>query len=207
MRVDDYKNAIKISTTELSQKNPKEVAEAGGAELFPSYMEFKYIQHKARIAFPGWSIAWAPPKEAEEFPLTDQVLVLHYFQGAKNLPITGDLVAYRQIPGGEFYTDAFHRRAEIPLASIFGQKPGLLTKASEALGGIPQTGYGDEAALFRVFPHVDILVMLYLADEEFESRGQVLFDRVIGQYLSNEDISWLGSGLVYRLMAQAKNFS
>jgi hypothetical protein len=47
--------------------------------------------------------------------------------------------------------------------------------------------------------------MVYLADEEFEARGQVLFDAVIGKYLSNEDISWLGSSLVYRLMGAAKN--
>jgi hypothetical protein len=205
MRVDDYKNAIALATTDLSSRPAKDVALAGGAEYFPDHMEFNYIQHQARIALPGWEISWAPPKDQEEFPLTDQVLVLHYFQGAKNLPLTGDLVAYRQIPGGEFYTDAFHRRAEIPLASVFGGRPGLLSKAAEALGGTLKKGFGDEAAIFRVFPHADILVMLYLADEEFEAHGQVLFDRVIGQYLSNEDISWLGSGLVYRLMGAAKS--
>ena len=207
MRTDDYKNAIKIASLELSQRSPKETAANGGAEFYDSFMEFKYIQHQARVSFPDLAVSWAPPREKDEFPLTDQVLVLHYFQGAKNLMPTGELAAYRQIPGGEFYTDAFHRRAQIPLASVFGSVPGLLTRAAEALGGETKKGYGDEAALFRVFPNIDILIMIYLADEEFEARGQVLFDRIIGQYLSSEDISWLGSGLVYRLMGAARSLS
>ncbi|MDR2459488.1 MAG: DUF3786 domain-containing protein [Deltaproteobacteria bacterium] len=204
MRIDDYKNAINLSIEELSKKEPIDIARAGGADFYQGYMEFRYLFRKARISFPQWAITWAPPYEAEDFTLTDQVLVLHYFQGAKNDGLTGDLVAYRQIPGGEFYTDAFARRALIPLALVFGSKPGLLTKASQALGGKIQEGMGDEAALFRVFPHIDILVMLYHADEEFEANGQVLFDAVVGKYFSNEDISWLGSSLVYRLMGEAK---
>ncbi|MDR2198576.1 MAG: DUF3786 domain-containing protein [Deltaproteobacteria bacterium] len=205
MRTDDYKNAVKLAVAELSRRDGRELAAAGGADYFPEgRMEFKYVHDRCRVELPGWKIGWAPPKEAEEFPLTDQVLVCHYFQGAKNLSLTGDLLSYRQIPGGEFYNDAFHRRAEIPLAQVFGKTPGLLAKASLALGGEIKEGYGDEAALFRVFPHIDILVQIYLADDEFEARGQVLFDRVAGQYLSNEDISWLGSGLVYKLMGAAR---
>ncbi|MDR2404829.1 MAG: DUF3786 domain-containing protein [Deltaproteobacteria bacterium] len=204
MRTDDYKNAITLAQKDLSQRDPKEVASMGGAEFHESFMEFEYIHAKTRISFPLWEVSYSPPKDQDEYPLTDQVLVLHYFQGAKNLPLTGELMAYRQIPGGEFYNDAFRRRAEAPLAAVFGGKPGLLTQASEILGGTSQSGYGDEAAIFRVFPHIDILVMIYHQDEEFESYGQVLFDRVIGQYLTTEDISWLGSAVVYRLMGIAK---
>jgi hypothetical protein len=205
MRSDDYKNAIALSVKDLSQRVPIDVARNGGAEFYEGYMEFKYLYRKARIHFPEWTVSWAPPHEKEDFPLTDQVLVLHYFEGAKNKALTGDLAAYRQIPGGEFYYDAFRRRAEIPLANVFGRTPGLLTKASLAMGGAIQTDLGDEAALFRVFPHIDILVQIYYGDDEFEPSGQVLFDKVIGEYLSNEDISWLGSSLVYRLMGAAKN--
>jgi hypothetical protein len=168
-------------------------------------MEFRYLFRKARIHFPEWTVSWAPPYENEDFPLTDQVLVLHYFEGAKNDALTGELVAYRQIPGGEFYYDAFRRRAESPLAKVFGAAPGLLLKASKVMGGSPKTGLGDEAALFRVFPHIEILVQIYYGDDEFDPSGQVIFDQVIGKYLSNEDISWLGSSLVYRLMGAARN--
>ena len=134
------------------------------------------------------------------------VLVLHYLNGASGNRPTGQFVAYRQIPGGEFYTKAFHSRAIAPLAKTFGHTKGLLTKAALALGGEPAPNLGgDEAGRFRVLPHLDLAVVVHLGDEEFESSGQVLFDPVIGSYLSNEDISWLGSALVYRLMGAARN--
>jgi hypothetical protein len=204
MRADDYKNAIALSLKELSGKEPVDVAAAAGAEMFLHHMDLQYIFSKVRIKLPSWEAGWAPPREADELPLTDQVLIYHYLQGARNVPLTGELTAYREIPGGTFYFDAFRRRAEIPLAQVFGARPGVLSKASEISGGKLVKGYGDEAAIFLVFPNVEILVMIYHADEEFEARGQVLFDRSAGSYLSPEDISWLGSGLVYRLMGVAK---
>jgi hypothetical protein len=208
MRTDDYKNAIAISTAELREKVPEEVAKAGGAEFRDGRLSFRYLIGDATIDLPDWKIAWAAPRENEDFPLTDQVLVLHYFQNAKGDAPTGEMAAYRQIPGGEFYHDAFRRRAEVPLANVFGRAPGLLTKASAALGGeIRKDSGGDEAALFRVFPRIDVQVLVYLGDEEFDPSGKVLFDKVAGKYLSNEDISWLGSSLVYRLMGAAKNLA
>ncbi|MDR1312116.1 MAG: DUF3786 domain-containing protein [Deltaproteobacteria bacterium] len=204
MRVDDYKNAIAISVKELSGLDPADVARAAGAEMHPDHMDLQYVFNKVRVSLPGWEAGWAPPRDADELSLTDQVLVFHYLLGAKDAALTGELAAYREIPGGAFYFDAFRRRAEIPLAQVFGSRPGILSKASEISGGELRKGYGDEAALFRVFPHVEILVMVYHADEEFEARGQVLFDRSAGKCLSPEDIAWLGSGLVYRLMGAAK---
>ncbi|MDR2339753.1 MAG: DUF3786 domain-containing protein [Deltaproteobacteria bacterium] len=203
MREDDYKNAIKLAAGDLAKRDPELVAKASGASYAPTHLGLGFIGSPVRVNLPSWEPVFEPPKEGP-IPLTDQVLILHYLQGAKELPLTGDLVAYRQIPGGEFYFDAFHRRAEIPLASVFGTRKGVLTKAAAVLGGTPKEGFGDEAAIFRVLPYIDILVMLYHQDEEFEAHGQVLFDRVIGQYLSSEDISWLGSGLVYRLMGISK---
>ena len=114
------------------------------------------------------------------------------------------MVAYRQIPGGEFYTAAFRRRAEIPLAKTFGQKPGLLPKAAALMGGAPQPGLGDEAAVFRVLPNLEVLTVIHLGDEEFEPDGQVLFDKSVSHAFSIEDVAWLGSAVVYRLMALAR---
>jgi hypothetical protein len=207
LREDDYRNAIGIATKDLLGRDPLELARAGGARANPSFLEFRYFGSLTRIALPSLAVSWAPPREADPVPLTDQALILHYFQGAKGLPPTGDFVAFREIPGGGFYSDAFRRRAEIPLAQAFGERPGLFPRAAAALGGTPAEGPGDEAAVFRALPHLDLLAMIYLADEEFGARGQVLFDKVIGGYLPTEDIAWLGSGLVHGLMAAAKGLA
>ena len=209
MRVDDYKNACRLSAQELAAMNPDAVAAASGATVLsaPQGFQLNFIGRPVIVTAPDMTVAWRDQKPGEEFSLTDAVLVLHYLTGAKGQPLTGDMVAYRQIPGGEFYTKAFNGRAEIPLAKTFGKAPGLLTKAVEAMGGEPVSGYGDEAGRFRVLPNIDIIVMIHLADEEFESEGKELFDRNIGSYLSTEDISWLGSALVYRLMGVARSLA
>jgi hypothetical protein len=209
VRVDDYKNACRIAAEELAGQDPRILAAAAGADWRPEDDSFElvFFGRPVRVAAPAMDVAWRDPKEGEGFSLTDAVLVLHYLTGAKGLPPTGEWAAYRQIPGGEFYAKAFHSRAEAPLAKVFGQAPGLLTRATAALGGEAVRGFGDEAGRFRVLPNIDLLAAVHLADEEFESAGLVLFDRVIASCLTNEDISWLGSALVYRLMGAAKNLA
>ena len=206
MRVDDYKNACRIAAEELAAKDPSTVAETSGATLLsaPAGFQMDFFGRPVVISAPEMAVAWRDPKPGEEFSLTDAVLVLHYLTGAKGDLPTGDMVAYREIAGGEFYFKAFHSRAEGPLAKVFGQTPGLLSRAIEAMGGEIVHGHGDEAGRFRVLPNIDIIIMVHHADEEFESEGKVLFDRVVGSYFSNEDISWLGSALVYRLMGAAR---
>ena len=209
MRVDDYKNACRIAARELAAMNPDAVAAASGATVLsaPQGFQMDFFGRPVVITAPDMEVAWRDQQPGEEFSLTDAVLALHYLTGAKGQAPTGEMAAYRQIPGGEFYTKAFNGRAEIPLAKVFGKAPGLLTKAVEAMGGEPLSGYGDEAGRFRVLPNIDIIVMIHLADEEFESEGKVLFDKAIGSYFSNEDISWLGSALVYRLMGVARGLA
>jgi hypothetical protein len=211
VRVDDYKNACRIAAEELAGQDPRAVAAAAGADWRPEAgsgaggFELAFFGRPVRVTAPAMEAAWREPRAGEDFSLTDAVLVLHYLTGAKGLPPTGEWAAYRQIPGGEFYAKAFHSRAEVPLAKAFGQTPGLLTRATAALGGEAVPGFGDEAGRFRVLPNIDLLAAVHLADEEFESAGLVLFDRVVGACLTSEDISWLGSALVYRLMGAAKN--
>ena len=208
MRIDDYKNACRLAAAELAAKDFGRVAEAAGVALLsaPSGFQLDFFGRQALVTAPDLKVTWRFPSPGEEFSLTDAVLVLHYLNGASGVRPTGRWAAYRQIPGGEFYAPAFHGRAEIPLAKTFGRTPGLLTRATQALGGEAVPGLGDEAGRFRVLPRLDLAVLVHLADEEFESSGQVLFDPVIGFYLSSEDISWLGSALVYRLLAAARNF-
>jgi hypothetical protein len=204
VRLDDYKNALALAAKDLSGRNPSQLAKMAGTDFDGRTLTFVFFNRPVKVEIDGYSVKWADQTPPEEFPLTDAVLVLHYLQGANGLEPTGELVAYRQIPGGEFYTAAFRNRAELPILGTFGRKPGLLTKAAQAFGGSLRDGLGDEAAIFRVFPNMDILTMIHLGDEEFEAEGQVLFDKTVGLGLNIEDVAWLGSALVYRLMGAAK---
>jgi hypothetical protein len=205
VRVDDYKNAIALAAKDLDTKDATTVASLAGATLEGSNIRFKFMNREILVATPGYQVSWADQKPEEEFALTDAVMVLHYLQQAKGIGPLGELVAYRQIPGGEFYTAAFRKRAELPLIGTFGQKPGLLTKTAALLGGRSKEGIGDEAAIFRVVPNLEVVTIIHIGDDEFPSDGQVLFDKSITTALSIEDIAWLGSAIVYRLMGAARS--
>jgi hypothetical protein len=204
MRVDDFKNAQILAIKELQGLDPAEVASRSGAKWDGRNFSLCFLNREVLIPVSDYKVQWADQKPEEEFSLTDGVLVLHYLLGAKGLEPNGELVAYRQIPGGEFYTQAFHKRAEIPLTQVFGNKPGLFTKVVPLLGGQLRPEMGDEAAAFLVLPHLEIVLLIRHGDDEFEPDGQVLFDKTITHYLHIEDVSWLGSTLVYRMMALAR---
>jgi hypothetical protein len=204
LRVDDYKNALAMAAKDLAGRNPAEVASMAGAVLDGTNLCLRFMNRDVMVSTASFKVAWADQGPEEEFALTDAVMVLHYLQEAKGLGPTGDFVAYRQIPGGEFYTAAFRKRAEQPLIGTFGHKPGLLSKAAPALGGRPSEGAGDEAAVFRVLPNMDVMAIIHHGDDEFPPDGQVLFDKSVSLALNIEDIAWLGSALVYRLMSAAR---
>lgn len=206
MRVDDFKNALKLSQTELTNRDPRQAAALAGAEYEADgpALKFDFCHRPVMVKWPEVTVSWADQPD-EEFPLTDAVIILHYLQGAQGTPISGEMAAYRQLAGGEFYFAAFHGRAEVPLAKAFGQEPDLFKSAALALGGKPVNDYGDWGAEFRPLPLIPIVLCGYLGDDEFEASGQVLFDKNIQHMLSIEDVSWLGSTLVYRMMGLARS--
>jgi hypothetical protein len=205
MRVDDYKNALRIAAGELAALDPAQTAEKAGAAWDGKKISLNFMNRPVEVTPPGYEARWADQKEGEEFSLTDGVLILHYLLGAKGLGAGGELVSYRQIPGGEFYVQAFRKRAEVPLTQVFGHSPGLFGKVAPLLGGKPRPDLGDEAAEFRVLPHLDVTLLIRHGDEEFEPDGQVLFNKAIVHYMSVEDVAWLGSALVYRLMGLSRS--
>ena len=208
MRIDDFKNAIKLTAQELAQKDPGQIAGLAGVEYDPSsnQLKFDFCGRGVLVTWPEVTLAWADAPEAE-FSLTDGVLVLHYLNGAQAVPLSGEFVAYRQIPGGEFYFAAFNRRAEIPLAKTFGHNSKFFNEAAAKFGGKPIEGYGDWAAIFRPLPLLPVILSGYEGDDEFEPTGQALFDKSIQHYLHIEDVSWLASSLAYRVIGYAGELS
>ncbi|MDR3203571.1 MAG: DUF3786 domain-containing protein [Deltaproteobacteria bacterium] len=207
MRVDDFKNALALAARELAQRDPAQTASLAGVKLEEGFFKFNFLYRPIKVSADDYVAAYAEAAPNEELSLTDSVLILHFLQGAKGLGNQEELVAYRQIPGGEFYFAAFRKRAEIPLVKVFGSAPGLLNKAALLLGGEVKGAMGDEAALFEVLPNLTVATILHHGDEEFEPEGQVLFNRNVALALSVEDAAWLGSGVVYRLMGLSKNLS
>ena len=98
-----------------------------------------------------------------------------FYYSAAHPVASGNLVAFRQVKRVYPFEDAYRRTIISRLQELFSGKTEELRKACEALGGtlLPQ---GDVGYVLPVFPFLNIAVLFWDKDEEFEAQGNILFD-------------------------------
>ncbi len=154
-------------------------------------------------------------------PTAVGIVLLHYLLQADGTPPADDWCAYRDLPDGLFYAQAFANRAEIPLTEAFAlagaagresggpmtsgpaaSDPGLVrfNAAASAIGGEP-LAMADAAYAFRALPRLSLAALLWLGDDDFPTRASIVFDAAAAHYLPAEDLAGLGGVLARRLVA------
>lgn len=198
-RLDDYINAKKIAADKLSEKSVDEIAQCSELKTVGvDTIRVPFLDRVYRVRFPGFGF-YDEAYEEKEIPIQEQVVILHYMMGAGDSRVTGNWIAYREIPGASFYFSAFVKRAVDPLKKVFGQnKSGFVNAAKHLKGLAIETG--DAGFEFHVFPKIPLRLILWEGDDEFPAEANILFDEAIGQILSPEDAAWLAGMLVYRLI-------
>lgn len=132
-----------------------------------------------------------------------QVLVLHYMLGAGKEEPTGEMVTFREFPGGALYFPAYKKRTLDLLVSRFGADPGALRRAGELMGATPL----DKATVAfrtRFLPKLDVDVLMWAGDDEVPSSANILFDSCAGRMLSTEDVTVVAGVLCSRLTALSR---
>ena len=198
-RLDDYINAKKIAADKLSKKSVDEIAKGSEFKMAgDNKIRAPFLDRVYRVSWPDFGFE-DEAYEKQEIPIQEQVLILHYMMGAGDSSVTGNWIAYREIPGASFYFSAFVKRAIEPLKKVFGQNIAELVKASTSMNGTAiETGAAGFE--FQVFPKVPLRLIVWEGDNEFPAEANILFDEVIGQILSPEDAAWLAGMLVYRII-------
>jgi hypothetical protein len=132
-------------------------------------------------------------------------LILHYLNNAKKEDLTGELIAYQEIPSARFYLSAFNARSRDPFIAAFGENPDKLPVVAQELFAAQMASMGDVSVTIQAFPKVPITLIIWRGNEEFPPNGTILFDSSIkDNLLSAEDISELVSMIVYPLIAKAQ---
>ena len=125
-----------------------------------------------------------PIEYAELFPLA----VLWYLALAKDIAATGRLVHLEDLRGGDIFAKGSH---VLPLEKVtqrYGNdRDGFLKKGLD-YGGV-KVPLADVAVRFTPLPRVPVTVTLWLADEEFPARADILLDSTCGLQLPT-DILW-----------------
>jgi len=208
-RIDDYKQALKLASEQLADKDPELLARLSGAVTGRdkdgrNVLILSALNREVRITWPDFT--FESEKVEAEIPIQQQILYLHYLCGAwssKGAKTTGEWISFQEIPDGRFYMDAFQRRAKNPMVMTFGEKPDLLLKIATELYGAVPFNQGDVSVVVRALPLVPIALILWKGDEEFPPEGNVLFDRSIIGMLSAEDVAWLSGMVVYPMIGRA----
>jgi hypothetical protein len=209
-RIDDYKAALKLAREEVSERNPDLLAKLSGASIRREVngrpeINMVFLNKDITISWPDLEVSYGDSHEAP--PIQQQVLLLHYLNGAwisNGTEITQKWIAFQDLPDGKFYLDAFLKRAKVPLVQFFGPQPELMVKLAVSAYGAEPSDFGDHSAILKAFPLVPLALILWRGDDEFPPEGNILFDKNITGILSAEDIAWLAGMVIYPLIGMAK---
>ncbi|MBM4136405.1 MAG: DUF3786 domain-containing protein [Nitrospira sp.] len=103
------------------------------------------------------------------------ISVLSYLVNAKEIPHSGQLIKPENIRGGQFFFKGSHLLPLNKVAEKYGSdREGFITKGIEFNGRV--LGYGDVSFEFLPLPRIPVTIILWLSDEEFPARTDLLFD-------------------------------
>ena len=192
----------------LRARDPVQVAFDSGAQWEKAAdgggtLSLSILDNPLTIAVPDYKVFSA---EGSEAPTITQGLIIAYLVTARGIARTGNWVAFRELPNGLFYHQAFDGYTSNPLVRVIGDNLESFKRGAKSAGGHMLTGFGDKAFEFQVLPRIWLAVAYWLGDQEdgFPPRAKVLFDRAASSYLITDGLAILGSQLVRRIMRDAQ---
>ena len=125
-----------------------------------------------------------------------------FYYSAAHPVASGNLVAFRQVKRVYPFEAAYRRTIISRLQELSAGKTEELRKACEVLGGtlLPQ---GDVGYVLPVFPFLNIAVLFWDKDEEFEAQANMLFDSEITEFMHEENVVCVAADAVYYLTLAA----
>jgi len=184
----------------LARRDPRDLAERSGA-AFDAKRQTLQLDLWSKPYTLTFSEFIARDSAGVEASLNRQALLLMYFDKADGTPLAHTWLAYRELPGGMFYADAFHGYAEMRLAQAFDGDVEKFKEAARRLKGSRLT-FGDASFEFVALPRILVGAVYWLGDEDFPSSATILFDAAAGHYLPTDAVGALGSQLVSFLLGR-----
>ncbi|MBI5211823.1 MAG: DUF3786 domain-containing protein [Nitrospirae bacterium] len=116
--------------------------------------------------------------------------ILWYMNSAMDIPQSGRLLRPEDIKGGHKFTVGTHVLPLDEIARKYAKDPeGFIAKGQE-YGAEVITGYGNACIRLYPLPRVPVTIILWLEDEEFPAKADLLFDSTCEFQLALSDIVW-----------------
>jgi hypothetical protein len=194
---------------QLRTRLPEQVAHDSGsiwepAEIGAGTLSLKFLNMPLRVSVPEFAVE---NESGNEVPTMIQALVTAYLLTADGTARAGKWIAFRELPGGLFYHQAFLGYTGGLLVRSLGDDLDTFKRGAKAMGGTVLTGFGDAAHEFRVLPRLWLCVVYWLGDEEdgFPPQANLLFDRSASHYLIVDGLAIVGSHLTRHIISAAQS--
>jgi len=165
------------------------------------FIKISYLNHLYHIDLRKQTVRKAGDDTQVE--LRDKILILHYLLTASGQLLSGDLISFKDLGEGQAYYPTFAQRAIQPLINYFGKHPDKIQKCAEQIGGV-KSAFGDFAVTISAFARVPVTIVLWQGDDEFPPTANMLFDRIVLDYLPLEDLIVLSQTIVWKLVKALK---
>lgn len=198
-RQSNYDQVIENWRLKFLEMDQEELIRKFQLEADEEFLYIIYFSKKFRIDRKNGFIT-----EDGKSPGFDTVMNIYntFYYSAAHPVASGNLVAFRQVKKVYPFEAAYRRTIISRLQELFAGKTEELRKACEALGGtlLPQ---GDVGYVLPVFPFLNIAVLFWDKDEEFEAQANMLFDSEITEFMHEENVVCVAADAVYYLTLAA----
>ena len=193
---------LDVLRAEVQAKHPGRLVVDCGATLVNQEIQLSYWGELIGISCSN--LKARKHSDGSECSIYDEGMLLYYLREADGTAMADRWIGYRELPGGNFYSQAFQGYSGDRLARTYGEKPEAYIKAAGILGGSSLSALPGVAFAFLPLPRIRLASILYLGDEEFPARASILFDAAASHYMTTDGLALLGAGLVGRLIQAGK---
>ncbi len=145
------------------------------------------------------------PKSAiflDKFKDFFRLSLLWYLSSAKDIHPSGRLIRPVDVKGGQRFFTGTHLLPLDRIAALYGRNKEKFIIRGSKLGG-KEAGYGDVSMILFPLPRVPVTLILWLEDEEFPARADLLFDSTCDFQIDLSDIIWSVAMLTVLAMLEA----
>ena len=182
---------------ELRRADPAVAAGQVGAQWRDGVIVLDYWGQSARIP---WGTLQPMDESGDPLSAFDAAMLLHHLRSSDGAAPAGRWISFRELPGGEFYHQAYSGYTGRRLAQVFGLSPERFDAAASSFGDRLEAP-APHAWRFSPLPRVLLAACLWAGDDELSAQASVLFDAHAAHHLPIDGLALLGAGLTGRLLA------
>ena len=198
-----YTGAFMASREKLAALAPEIIARNTGCPYDKSRdcFEIESFDRTFEVSYQNGAVYF---KNSELVPERSwRLILLNYFSKAKNLPLSGRWISYKDQPGGSVFYPHIRSHIIEPMGKCYDSwEDEKLVAALKDLGFTLESGQGDLCAKAWFAPRIPLRVIFWRGDEDFPGAFQILFDSTVSDQMHIEDSASLCNLVMDFIQAQ-----